>query len=69
MPIIRAEGPPIENLDTKRAFVGALTAAAVEAFKLPRETIVVLLRETRPDNVGVGGQLVIDRPKPEPAAE
>lgn len=61
MPIIRVEGPPIEDMDRKRTFVTELTDAAVKAFAFPREKIIVMLKETRPDCVGVGGELICDR--------
>jgi 4-oxalocrotonate tautomerase len=63
MPIITVEGPSIKDMDRKRTFVAKLTNAAVEAFAFPKEKIVILLRETRPDNVGVGGELVSDTRK------
>ena len=65
MPIISVEGPPIKDIDRKRTFVAKLTDAAVEAFAFPKEKIIVMLRETRPDNVGVGGELVSDKLKSE----
>lgn len=65
MPIISVEGPPIKDMERKRTFVAKLTDAAVEAFSFPKEKIVVLLRETRPDNVSVAGELVSDTRKSE----
>ena len=61
MPIIGVEGPPITDLEKKRAFVTALTDAAELAFGLPRDAYVVLLKENRPDNIAVGGELIADR--------
>ena len=63
MPNITVEGPPIRDVDTKREFVRQLTDAATKAFGLPREIIVVLLKENAPENVSVGGQLIVDRKK------
>ncbi|MGB2600327.1 MAG: tautomerase family protein, partial [Candidatus Omnitrophota bacterium] len=40
-----------------------VTDAAVKAFGLPEKTIVVVIKENPPENVGVGGQLVIDMTK------
>ena len=61
MPIISVEGPPIEDLGKKRILVQELTDAATRGFGLPKETIIVLLRENSPENVSVAGKLIIDR--------
>ncbi len=61
MPIITVEGPKIEDLDRKRKMVKKLTDAAVEAYDI--EDIIVVIRETKPDNVGVRGVLIADRKK------
>ena len=60
MPIINIEGPQID-LDTKRTLAQELTDAACKAYGLPRETIIVLIRENEPDKVSVGGELICDR--------
>jgi len=61
MPTITVDGPPIKDLDTKRQLVQEMTEAAAKAYRLPREIIVVVIRENPPENVSVGGQLIIDR--------
>ncbi|MCD6384410.1 tautomerase family protein [Candidatus Sumerlaeota bacterium] len=61
MPNIIIEGPPIQDLNKKRQLVRELTDTAVKVFGLPKETIVVLIKENAPENVGVGGELIIDR--------
>jgi 4-oxalocrotonate tautomerase len=61
MPNITIEGPHIKDLDKKRTLVSEVTDAANKAFGLPKETIVVLIKENSPENVGVGGKLIIDR--------
>jgi 4-oxalocrotonate tautomerase len=48
-------------MDKKRKFVGTVTEATADLFGLPQQSIVVLLRETDPANVGVGGELIADR--------
>ncbi len=65
MPIISVEGPPIPDPGRKRQFVKALTDAAEHAFGLPRDAYVVLLKENRPENVAVGGELIADRHEPD----
>jgi len=61
MPIIAIEGPVVSDLDKKRELVRDVTKAATKCFGLPEETIIVLIRETHPENVGVGGTLIKDR--------
>lgn len=63
MPIVTVHGPRVEDTDKKREFVGTVTEAASNMFGLPTQSIVVLLRETDPENVGVGGELIVDRRK------
>ncbi|MGD8240741.1 MAG: tautomerase family protein [Armatimonadota bacterium] len=61
MPTITVQGPPITDVDVKRGFVKALTDAAEAAYGIHRDAYVVLLKENTPDNVGVGGELLVDR--------
>lgn len=61
MPIISVEGPKIADIETKRKFVAELTDSASRAFGMPREAMIVLLRENSPENVSVGGCLICDR--------
>jgi len=61
MPNIIVEGPVIKDVDKKRILVQELTEAATKAYALPKEAIIVLIKENSPENVGVGGKLVIDR--------
>ena len=61
MPVINIDGPAIKDAEKKRTLVRELTDAAVKACGLPRQSIIVLIKENTPDNVGVGGELVSDR--------
>jgi len=61
MPTITVDGPRIEELDRKRQLVKDVTEAATKAFGLSKEVIVVVIKENTPDNVSVGGRLIIDR--------
>lgn len=61
MPTLTIEGPPIQDLDRKRQLARELTDAAVRAYGLPIETIVVMIKENAAENVAVGGRLVADR--------
>jgi 4-oxalocrotonate tautomerase len=59
MPTISIEGPIIKDIDVKRKLVREMTRIAVEAYGIP--SIVVLIKENPPENVGVDGELVCDR--------
>ena len=61
MPVISVDGPAVPNLDRKREFVRTVTDSAVALYDLPGRAIIVLLRENTPDNVGVSGELLVDR--------
>jgi len=60
MPIITLEGPAIPDLDRRRSFIRELTDAAVKAYGLPEEKIIVILHENSREQVGVGGNLLAD---------
>lgn len=60
MPTITIEGPPIE-VEKKRELVKKVTDIAVDIYKI--EHITVLIKENPPENVGVNGQLLLDRKK------
>ncbi len=61
MPVITIEGPPISDIDTRRKMVADLTSAAANAYQIPNEKIIVLIRENNPDQVAVAGELISDR--------
>ena len=61
MPIITVDGPPIEDMDARRAFVQGMTEAASKVYGMPKEKIIVLIRENKPEQVAVGGELLSDR--------
>ncbi len=61
MPVITMEGPQITDQDKKRQLVATISEAAAEAYGLPIEKIVILLKENDPGNVAVGGNLIADR--------
>jgi len=61
MPTITVDGPKIQDLELKRQMVKKLTDVAYEVYGI--EHITVLIRENPPENVGVNGQLIADRPR------
>ena len=64
MPNITIDGPPVKDLDKKREFVKELTNAATKFYGIPPQAIVVVINENPPENVAVGGELIVDKPKP-----
>lgn len=61
MPIIMVEGPPIKEIERKRQLVKELTDIAVKIYGIPH--ITVIIRENKPENVGVHGELIADKHK------
>ncbi|MBN2103516.1 tautomerase family protein [bacterium] len=61
MPYIVADGPVIKDTDKKRMLVQELTDTAAKVYGLPKDAVVVVIKENPQENVGVGGQLIIDR--------
>ena len=61
MPVITIEGPPIADMAKRRELTENLTRSAAEAYAMPKEKIIILIRENRPDQVAVGGELISDR--------
>ncbi len=60
MPTIIVEGPPI-SVDKKRELVKNITKVASEIYGIKH--ITVLIKENPPENVGINGELLIDRRK------
>ena len=60
MPIITVSGPAAD-VERKRKLAEGLTRVAAEAFGLPVEAFVVIIQENPPENVGLGGVLLVDR--------
>ena len=61
MPNTYISGPKIEDTEIKRRMVKEVTDAMEKAYKFPRQAYVVTIIENPPENVGVGGKLIIDR--------
>jgi len=60
MPIVSVSGPFLD-VEQKRELVLGLTKVASEIYDRPREYIIVVIRENRPENVAVAGKLMLDR--------
>ena len=61
MPIITVEGPPINDINKRRKLVADLTTSAIAVYDMPKEKIIILLRENQPDQVAVAGELISDK--------
>jgi 4-oxalocrotonate tautomerase len=59
MPNVYVDGPPL-TLEQKREMSVAITDIAARAYGLPREAMVVVVRENPPENVCVAGRMVCD---------
>ncbi|MHA1195944.1 MAG: 4-oxalocrotonate tautomerase DmpI [Promethearchaeota archaeon] len=60
MPSIIIEGPKLEDIDIKRMLVEEITNVVVKAYKIPKEHVMVLIKENSSENVGTGGILIAD---------
>lgn len=60
MPNITIDGPKIENIEIKRVLIQEITASIEKAYKIPKEHIIVVIKENSPENVGVAGKLIAD---------
>ena len=60
MPHIRVGGPKID-LDRKRKLTAGITDLACEVYGISKDHIVVVIEETNPENVSVGGELIADK--------
>ncbi|MDK2856579.1 MAG: 4-oxalocrotonate tautomerase [Bacillota bacterium] len=54
MPLIQIDGPILDK-EKKANLIKALTDAASTTLGLPAQAFTVIIRETPPDNVGIGG--------------
>lgn len=58
MPVIMVEGPKINDKSQKKQMAKEITDAAVKAYGMGKEKIVILIRENSPENVAVAGELI-----------
>ncbi|MDY6959504.1 MAG: 4-oxalocrotonate tautomerase DmpI [Halobacteriota archaeon] len=63
MPNITIDGPELKDIDAKRELVKSITGAASKAYGIPKEAFVILIKESAPENVAIGGTLLTDRAK------
>lgn len=60
MPQITFEGPKMDRAQ-KAELVKLFTEAASKITGIQREAFIVLIKENSPENVGVGGELLVER--------
>ena len=65
MPNVTVDGSKIEDVNVKKVLVKEITDAMEKAYKFPRQAYVVTINEHKPENVGVGGKLIIDMQRKE----
>lgn len=62
MPNIVFDGPELTK-DKKKQLIEQFTASASEITGIPVQAFVVIVKENKLENIGVGGQLLADREK------
>ena len=61
MPHIAIDGPVLKDVEKKRKLIQDITKAATEAYGIPKEAMVIVIKENSSENVGVGGELLADK--------
>ena len=61
MPVIKVEVLEGRSVEQKRRLVEALTRETSEIMQCSRESIYVVIEESKKENWGVGGQLCSDK--------
>ncbi|AIF68833.1 4-oxalocrotonate tautomerase [Palaeococcus pacificus DY20341] len=62
MPTVIVEGPKID-VEKKRELVRRITEVIKEVYEIPHVT--VLIKENPPENVGIDGELLLDKKRGE----
>ena len=63
MPVIQINSFRQPDIDKKRKLVEKLADTLVELYGVPRESVIVMIKEDEPENVGIGGILALDKLK------
>ena len=63
MPVIQVNALKQPDIGKKRKLVVKLTDVMVEIYGVPRESVIVMIKEDEPENVGIGGVLALDKLK------
>lgn len=59
MPVITVQCSAM-NKETKAKLISELTAKASEVTNIPAQAFTIIIQETGPDNIGVGGKMLSD---------
>lgn len=62
MPVIIFEGPKMTK-EQKQELVKEISAIGSRITNLPQSAFITLIKESDPENVGVGDELLVDRKK------
>lgn len=63
MPVIQVNALRQPDVDKKRKLVAGIADLMVEVYGVPRSSVVVMIKEDDPENVGLGGELALDKLK------
>jgi 4-oxalocrotonate tautomerase len=61
MPVIQVNVLKQPDIEKKKKLVAKLTDVMVEVYGVPRESVVVMIKEDERENVGLGGVLALDK--------
>ena len=61
MPVVTIAGNPNISVENRREMVKKVSETVAEAYGLPIDAITVLVEAFPPENIGVAGELLIDR--------
>jgi 4-oxalocrotonate tautomerase family enzyme len=61
MPFIQVNVLKQPDIEKKKKLIAKLTDVMVEVYEVPREAVVVSLKEDEPQNVGFGGVMALEK--------
>lgn len=61
MPVVEIDGNPNINKEEKVEMVKEITKIVAKAYKLPESAITIIIKDHKPENVGVGGKLLSEK--------
>jgi 4-oxalocrotonate tautomerase len=63
MPVIQVNVIKQPDIEKKKKLVAKLTDVMVDVYEVPRESVIVMLKEDELENVGLGGVLAFEKLK------
>jgi 4-oxalocrotonate tautomerase len=61
MPVIQVNVFKQPDIDRKRQLIARLADLMVEIYGVPHESVIVMIKEDELENVGIGGELALDK--------